>query len=129
MHQLQLRVRDPNLLEHYQHTSMMDYPEFRLSDWDDIHSQYQQYDNLVKDIKPSGPRMQRITSLDFSFSTAATAPSNNYGEIFGLYTLSHLLPSLREVYLKNTIVSNCIVGTFFRNCSCLNKTYIQHQTL
>ena len=115
------RITNPRVFQHYQHASMMDYPEFRLSDWDDIHSQYQQFDNLMKDIKPSGPRMQRITSLDFCFSTAATAPSNNYGEIFVLYTLSHLLPSLREVNFTNTLVNGNALYQFFKNCPSLEK--------
>ena len=58
---------------------------------------------LVKRIKRNGPRIAGITTLDLLFS-------------------SYLLPSLRELDFTNNMgVSIDIVGTFFRECSRLEK--------
>ena len=138
----QLCVRDPNVLERYPHASMLDYHKFQFRR-DGVTLYFDQYAELVKQIKTNRLQIEGITSLDFCLSTNTPTPSNSLrwngysleessreeSSVLGI--LSVLLPSLRELDLTNvcarTVLSTNVCGydfvvqTFFQNCSLLEK--------
>ena len=101
----QLNRRDSKL-QRYQHASMTDCYAFKFN-----RERYNHCKNpLAKRINRNGPRIAGITSLDLLFS-------------------SYLLPSLRELDFTNNMgVSIDIVGTFFRECSRLEKVTYRSMT-